>query len=344
MDGEILNCYREVGNTHNPSAVAVRKDAVMVGHIPRAISSVCSIFIRRGGIISCMVNGSRRYSADFLQGGLEIPCILTLRTTNAKLSDKSKKLIEASFTMNIKILKKQNEKVKVEPLDLVPSLSQSVHGNDIKVEQTSISGNSDNNLVDAFPGIQADSSSFLTASIGEPITKKQRLSDPDIEIIIMGTELSNLHINVAQRILKEQFSHINELESTLLQGKRQMLTEDMVKNKLQIIHCLERHHWITASTVNNEVTIMDSLFKSIDQETKLTISNLFQPTGSSNQLKIKLIKTQRQKGNKDCGLFAIAMATTIACGKSPSKVTFCQESMRAHLVSCLNKQNFSLFP
>ena len=163
----------------------------------------------------------------------------------------------------------------------------------------------------------------------------------------MGTELSDLHINLAQRILKEQFSHINGLESTLLQGKRQTLTEDMVKNKLQIIHCLERHHWITASTVNNapgEVTIMDSLFKSIDQETKLTISNLFQPTGSSNQLKIKLIKTQRQKGNKDCGLFAIAMATTIAFGKNPSKVTFCQESMRAHLVSCLNKQNFSLFP
>ena len=54
---------------------------------------------------------------------------------------------------------------------VVPSSSQSMHGNDIKVEQTSISGNSDN-LVDAFPGIQTDTSSFLTASIGEPITKK----------------------------------------------------------------------------------------------------------------------------------------------------------------------------
>ena len=93
----------------------------------------------------------------------------------------------------------------MEPLDLVPSLSQSVHGNDIKVEQTSISGNSDNNLVNAFPGIQADSLSFLAASIAEPITKKQCLSDPDIEIIILGTELSDLHINLAQRILKNNF-------------------------------------------------------------------------------------------------------------------------------------------
>ena len=112
------------------------------------------------------------------------------------------------------------------------------------------------------------------------------------------------------------------MESTLLQGKSHTLIEDMVKNKLQIIHCLERHHWITASAINNapvEFTVMDSIFKSIDQETKLTISNLFQPTGSSNQLKIKLIKTQRQKGNKDCGLFAIVMATTIAFGKTLQK-------------------------
>ena len=40
VDGEVLNCYREVGNTHDPSAVAVRKDAVTVGHVPRAISSI----------------------------------------------------------------------------------------------------------------------------------------------------------------------------------------------------------------------------------------------------------------------------------------------------------------
>ena len=43
VDGEVLNCCREVGNTHDPSAVAIRKDAVTVDHIPRVISSICSI-------------------------------------------------------------------------------------------------------------------------------------------------------------------------------------------------------------------------------------------------------------------------------------------------------------
>ena len=232
VDGEVLNSYREVGNTHDPSAVVVRKDAVTVGHIPRAISSVCSIFIRRGGIISCMVNGSRRYSADLPQGGLEIPCILTFRTTNAEPRDKSKKLIEASFVMNNKILEKQNEKVKVEPPDPVASSSQSVHRTDIKVEETSISGNSDYNLVDPFPGMQTDSSSFSTASIGESIAKKQRLSDPDIEYIIMGTELSDLHINLAQRILKEQFSHINNYHPISLASIFCRILESFIKDRI----------------------------------------------------------------------------------------------------------------
>ncbi len=37
---------------------------------------VCSIFLRRGGSIHCVVIGGRRYSADLPQGGLEIPCSL----------------------------------------------------------------------------------------------------------------------------------------------------------------------------------------------------------------------------------------------------------------------------
>lgn len=117
------------------------------------------------------------------------------------------------------------------------------------------------------------------------------------------------------------------LESTLSQGKKCALAGDKIKNKLHIIHCLQQHHWIVANTVNSipEVLLMDSMHKSVDQETQLIICNLFQY--SSNQPTIKLIKPQKQKGVKDCGLFAIAIATTIAFGDNPSKQVFRQESM-----------------
>ena len=66
MDGEALNCYREVGNTHDPCAVAVRKDAVTVGHVPRAISSVQYSYVEEE--LFCV--GTRRYSADLLNDGI----------------------------------------------------------------------------------------------------------------------------------------------------------------------------------------------------------------------------------------------------------------------------------
>ena len=87
----------------------------------------------------------------------------------------------------------------------------------------------------------------------------------------MGNELSDTHINMAQSLLKAQFPLLNGLKSTLLQGKQQTFTEDEVKNKLQIIHCLERHHWIVATSVkcaSGQVHVVDSLFKSLDNETK----------------------------------------------------------------------------
>ena len=58
--------------------VAVVKANITVGHVPRKISSVCSIFLRRGGSITCQVTGRRRFSEDLSQGGLEIPCVLKL--------------------------------------------------------------------------------------------------------------------------------------------------------------------------------------------------------------------------------------------------------------------------
>jgi len=59
-------------------AVAVKKDEMIIGQLPRKISHVCSLFLRRGGCTSCTVTGTKRYSADLPQGGLEIPCLLLL--------------------------------------------------------------------------------------------------------------------------------------------------------------------------------------------------------------------------------------------------------------------------
>ena len=43
--GEELSCEREIGNSMDPFAVVVVKNDVTIGHIPRRISSVCSLFL-----------------------------------------------------------------------------------------------------------------------------------------------------------------------------------------------------------------------------------------------------------------------------------------------------------
>ena len=76
VEGETLQCTREQGNSKDRYAVAVKKDGVIVGHIPRKISRVTFLFLKRGGSLQCTVTGRRHYSSDLPQGGLEIPCKL----------------------------------------------------------------------------------------------------------------------------------------------------------------------------------------------------------------------------------------------------------------------------
>ncbi len=76
--GEKLMCRRETSNVKDRYAVAVIKDNEIVGHLPQTLSLVCSLFLCRGGSVECEVTGTRRYSVDLPQGGLEIPCSLSM--------------------------------------------------------------------------------------------------------------------------------------------------------------------------------------------------------------------------------------------------------------------------
>jgi len=65
-----VSCKWEDGNCFDPLAVAVCNGDIVIGRVPRKISSICSLYIHRGAEIHCRVTGSRRFSADLEQGGL----------------------------------------------------------------------------------------------------------------------------------------------------------------------------------------------------------------------------------------------------------------------------------
>ena len=43
--GEMLLCVREPRNAHDKYAVAVEKDGMVIGHLPKKVSRVCALYI-----------------------------------------------------------------------------------------------------------------------------------------------------------------------------------------------------------------------------------------------------------------------------------------------------------
>jgi hypothetical protein len=83
--GERLLCIRERGNIHDLYAVAVTDvDDNVVGHVPRSISYICSLFFLRGRRIKCEVAGDRRYYVD-LAGERRKICLSTPRRLKVTL-------------------------------------------------------------------------------------------------------------------------------------------------------------------------------------------------------------------------------------------------------------------
>jgi len=146
-----------------------------------------------------------------------------------------------------------------------------------------------------------------------------------------------LSVNKAQSLLKAQFPQVNGLISSLLQSKDLQPTGSVSTN------CSLQRTSSLGIGNNSQLTVIvfDSVYRSLDDETKATVSCLFQ---NGSELKIKVVNPQKQKGGNDCGLFAIVYATAIAFHQFPVKKTFRQESMRAHLVTCFKLDKILPFP
>ena len=167
-----------------------------------------------------------------------------------------------------------------------------------------------------------------------------KLSLHDQMMLMNGEDLSDRHINFAQYLLHTQFPAMQGLVLTLLQEKT--IATKLPAGSVQIIHNSRRHHWLVATTKNctrNEVKIYDSLYKSPDAEVRRIIKNLFQTTSNPSFI---MLKMQKQEGNHDCGVFAIAVATSLAHSTDP--VHFQQDQMRSHLHRCFENNKLTLFP
>ena len=165
---------------------------------------------------------------------------------------------------------------------------------------------------------------------------KISLSKSQRQEIERGDWLDDHVINFAQNLIKIQFN-IEGLQSTLLQKSHIPTT-----NHLQIIHT-RGNHWIVASTILSSpgiVTVYDTLYDAVDDDTTDVILNLF----GGNHLKINMATIQKQRGVNDCGVFSIANAVQLAKKCDPVKINYIQWKMRSHLIKCFSQSKLTSFP
>lgn len=143
------------------------------------------------------------------------------------------------------------------------------------------------------------------------------LTQRDKAILINGRKLSDVHMNTAQQLLQAKFNDFNGFQSTLLQATKSLRSQ---QNIIQIIHIADRDHWATISTLGetepDHVKYYDSLFNTLSSETQTTIVQLIQP--KSYKVHVSIMESPRQTGSIDCGLFAVAVATSLAHSRNPS--------------------------
>ena len=75
-----------------------------------------------------------------------------------------------------------------------------------------------------------------------------------------------------------------------------------MKNRVQIIYCRYRRHWVVSTTINsdyNTVKVYDSMFRYLDQDSLQAVENCFH-----NDVipEIRMMQCRKQEEAKDCGI------------------------------------------
>ena len=160
------------------------------------------------------------------------------------------------------------------------------------------------------------------------------LTSADKQLLTNGEKLSDKRIIAAQRILKITFPR---LRLTLLQDK---LHKESTEIALQIFH-IEGSHWVCATTIGasgKEVLVYDSAYTRWSDQAVCFVRKQLRCAASSITIQKKV---QKQWGGNECGLYAIANATSLAYGKD---MTYIESAMRDHLVHCLSENKLKLSP
>lgn len=104
-------------------------------------------------------------------------------------------------------------------------------------------------------------------------------------------------------------------------------------------------HWVTITCTSSKppvIQVYDSLYSSASSVLQEQIAAIVFTDHPA--INLEFMNVPLQSGASDCGLYAIAYATTLALGKKPELYKYDQSQMRSHLLTCLEKKELTVFP
>ncbi|XP_040280115.1 uncharacterized protein LOC120995157 isoform X2 [Bufo bufo] len=173
---------------------------------------------------------------------------------------------------------------------------------------------------------------------------KFKLTLQDRDVISKGLWLDDQIINASQIILSQKHVDVSGFMDTVVLAHSEVALSKC-HQVIQIHHV--GMHWLLSHQFDDNVTIYDSLATTSFSDTlKEQLIKLYRPlfTGENKTLEINATCCQTQKGASDCGVFAIANGLALLEGVNLRNIQFIQDEMRPHLISCLERGEFSMFP
>ena len=180
--------------------------------------------------------------------------------------------------------------------------------------------------------------------VGKYWIEELSLYETDREFLDNGEWLSDAVVNASQNLLKKSYPRIGGLQPTTLGVISQF---NVQKTKfVQILH-IRNNHWITVSNIRccepARIQVFDSMLnKDLPSQAISQIAAIM--CVKDPNIFLEFVPVQQQDGDSDCGVFAIAFATSLCAGSNPAEYTYRQDKLRDHLRQCLEEKKVTEFP
>ena len=149
-------------------------------------------------------------------------------------------------------------------------------------------------------------------------------------------------MNGGQKLICKALGILETYQSVINCQKKRQRYFPVSGNYIQLLHAVSSH-WLLAFSSSGTVQVCDSLRINLTLVSKQCLRSLYQPLLKNGKLEVTFLPVEKQIYGFNCGLFALAYASILLDGKSPTDFRFFVKEMRAHHIKCLKDVKVSSY-